>query len=64
MFQAKDNYGDKGLCRLCKDKEETIEHLGVCTKRKSYTKQYIRSEQIRGKCGGYKKSTPKAGGSR
>ena len=32
MIKAKGNYGDKGVCRFCREEEETTEHLGVCDK--------------------------------
>jgi len=42
MVQVKDNYGDKGVCRLCGGETETTEHLGLCHQISGRTVREIR----------------------
>ena len=47
MLKAKNNYGMKGECRLCKAKEKSTEHLGECSQINTVkiTERQIKSEK-------------------
>ena len=47
MFKTRNNYGDKGVCRLCKMEQESTEHLGECNQvyAEKVTELEIKSEK-------------------